>query len=194
MLVTVDDQNPQPGDSVEFTLDVRNLNNDGRYAFGEDNSIVGVEVQVRLAPGLEFASGWAPNPSQGTSSRKRIVSSGTWKVGDILITRPQVSPDARTVEIEAVLTTESLGAIPLEERCISAWVSDMTPPPDPGYPPSSLTACLGDDPPVLFESGTIGPVHRVRHVSGLVLAHLARPCMDTRMDDGSERCRSCSWL
>ena len=61
----------------------------------------------------------------------------------------------RQIEIEATLTGDSLQAIPLEERCIAARVVDSTPPPEPGFAMGSLTQCLGDDPPVLIDQGSV---------------------------------------
>ena len=167
VMVSVDDQNPRPGASVNFTLVVVNLN---AYIPSQlkDNSIVDVEVPIRLAPGLEFASGWTPAPSQGTFM-KANSRSGTWDVGDIVAARSE----AKTMQVEAELTTDSLASIPLEERCFSAWVSDMTPPPDPGFVLGSLTECLGDDPPVLLEEGTLGVMTAFPCVGVLTY-----PCVD----------------
>ena len=156
VMVSVDDQNPQPEGSVKFTLVVDNSSPHGSNGIATVtnnsilNSIVDVEASVRLGRGLEFVPGWVPNPSQGTFSTS-TTRSGTWDVGELL----SVLNDYGTLEIQAKLTTDSLADIPLEERCISAWVSDMTPPPDPDSFMGRLTACLGDDPPVLFESGDL---------------------------------------
>ena len=42
-----------------------------------------------------------------------------------------------------------------EERCITAWVASSKPPSAPDYALGSLTECLGDDPPVLLEEGSV---------------------------------------
>ena len=138
-----------------------------------------MEVQIRLQPGLEFAPGWEPVPSQGTLT-KTDGRSAVWDVGDLIhkLGNP-VSPG--TLEIQAKLTTDSLEVIPLEERCFSAWVSDMTPPPDPDYVLGSLKECLGDDPPVLFEEGTLGVM-----TAFPCLGVLTHPCLDEDGDGTSD--------
>ena len=185
VMVSVDDQNPEPGDSVKFTLTVGNLNRGGGE--GKRNSIVDVEVQVRLAPGLEFASDWTPNPGQGTFT-KTDSRLGRWDVGDLLDPRVD-SSRFQTMEVQARLTTDSLEDIPLEERCFRAWVSDMRPPPDPDYVMGRLTACLGDDPPVLFESGDLD-VPSVYPCVGVSTSTPPYPCRnednDNRIDSGLE--------
>ena len=149
--VSVDDQNPQPGDSVKFTLVVLNLRSN--TGVGVSNTLTDVEVSVKLGPGLVFPSSWTPTPSQGTFT-KTNNRAGTWEVG-VIHSRTHGDLAAKTLEIQASLTADSLADTPLEERCFTAWVSDMKPPPDPGYFMGSLTACLGDDPPVLFTSGKL---------------------------------------
>ena len=65
---------------------------------------------------------------------------------------PNNKPPFQEIAIQAQLTqSDSLDDIPLEERCITAWVSSSKPPPDPRYPLRRLTQCLGDDPLVLFD-------------------------------------------
>ena len=150
VMVSVDDQYPQPGDSVKFTLVAANLN--PTPGIGVSDTIADVEVSVSLGRGLEFASGWTPNPSQGTFSTS-TSSSGTWDVG--VLRNSKFGEPSETVEIQASLTAESLEDIPLEDRCFTALVSDMKPTPDPGYFLGRLRACLGDDPPVLFTSGKL---------------------------------------
>ena len=54
VVVSVDDQNPQPGDSVKFTLVAANLN--PTPGTGASDTIADVAVSVRLGRGLEFAS------------------------------------------------------------------------------------------------------------------------------------------
>ena len=82
--------------------------------------------------------------------------------------------------IEARLTTDSLTDIPLQERCITAWVSDMKPPPYPDNPLGRLTQCLGDDPTVLFESGQIGVMNVAFPCVGV--SPITYPCRD---EDGT---------
>ena len=169
VMVSVDDQYPEAGDSVNFNLAVLNLNIPDS-AFGLDNGILDVEVPVSLDPGLAFASGWTPTPSKGTFT-KTNSRSGTWEVEDIRASQGQ------TLKVETRLTADSLASIPLEKRCFSAWVSDMTPPPDPNYILGSLTECLGDDPPVLLEEGTLGAM-----TAFPCIGVLTYPCVD---EDGN---------
>ena len=187
VMVSVDDLNPGLEDSVKFTLAAVNLNGGGTPR--SRNSIVDVEVKVRLTPGLEFATGWTPNPSQGTFM-KEDSRSGTWDVGDILSPVSTGSPgNYRTLEIQARLTAVSLEDIPLEERCFSASVSDMLPPPDPDYVMGRLKACLGDDPPVLFESGGLD-LFTVHPCVGVSTSTPPYPCRnennDNSIDSGLE--------
>ena len=66
-------------------------------------------------------------------------------------------PRERDITIEAQLTSgegQGLADIPREERCITAWVEDSIPPPNPTYALDSLKQCLGE-PPVLLEEGSV---------------------------------------
>ncbi len=182
VMVSVDDQRPLPGGSVEFTLVAANLNPTG--GGGVSNSIADVEVSVRLGPGLEFAS--TPAPSGGTFTRTN-KRSGTWDVG--ALHRQGTTNRFHSARIEVMLNTDSLASIPLEERCFSAWVSDMKPPPDPDYVLGSLTECLGDDPPVLFESGVLD-LFTVHPCAGVSTSTPPYPCRnednDNSIDSGLE--------
>ena len=82
-------------------------------------------------------------------------------------------------DIETQLTSDSLTAIPLEERCITAWVADSTPPPAADYALGSLRECLGDDPPVLFEGGNLD-LFTLYPCAGVT--PIAYPCRDDDSD------------
>ncbi len=79
--------------------------------------------------------------------------------------------------------SDSLGDIPLEERCITAWVSSSKPPPTLGYPLRRLTQCLGDDPPVLFNDRELGLFTLYPCVG---VATIAYPCRDEDGDNTAD--------
>ena len=109
-------------------------------------------MKVELSKGLEFKSGWTP---PGTFV-KSDSQSAIWSPPDtdrISTTSPN-NPDHKEIEIQTQLTSDTLDKIPLEERCITARVTDSIPPPSPDYALGSLKQCLGG-PPVLLEEGSV---------------------------------------
>ena len=156
--LSVDNLAPTPSSpDVDFGLTVRSRNV-GDVAFRQfSGAIADIEIRVELSRGLRFKDGWTP-PDGFTKSSSQ---SATWSPGDLSFhTDHQVPPSARLpfgreIEIQTSLTSDSLADVPLEERCISAWVEDSFPPPDPYFVMGSLKQCLGDDPKVLFQSGEI---------------------------------------
>ena len=156
LLLSVDDLRPDAGGAVNFGLTADNENS-GEAAVSAFISLIGdIDIRLTLSDGLQFKTGWGPSGVTVASDRQ----SATWKPeatdtrGDVrgpATTRPQT----REIQIQAQLTSDTLADIPLEERCITAWVEDSTPPPSPDYALGSLKQCLGDDPPVLFEQGTL---------------------------------------
>lgn len=148
LLLSVDDLRPAGGGEVNFDLTADNAQ--GGAGTDNINLIADAEVKVELSDGLEFKSSWTPPTEFVTSGR-----SATWSVPDTDTKTDTTTPDSHNIEIETQLTTDSLDSIPLEDRCITAWVEDSIPPPSPDYALGSLKQCLGDDPPVLFEEGPI---------------------------------------
>ena len=145
LLLTVSDLRPSEGDDVDFTLTARNFN---PVPTAGTSLIGGIEIKVELSEGLEFKSVTAwPRPAGFTTPSGR---SATWSLADDMEAN---MPE--TIAIETQLTTDSLDAIQLEDRCITAWVEGSIPPPSPDYSFGSLTQCLDDDPLVLFNENQI---------------------------------------
>lgn len=175
--VNVNDRYPEAGDDLEFTLLVDNLI--PRHGSGLDYTVVGVEVSVQLSDGLDFKPSWNPAPSRGSFVKNPDNRSGTWSAGDL----GHWTGSTETMRIQARLTSQTLANIPLRERCITAWVSDMKPPLDPGNPLGRLTVCLGEEgePTVLLESGTVGAF-----TPFLCIGVLIHPCRDVDGDGTSD--------
>ena len=153
LLLSVDELGPAAGDDLNFDLTAQNLS--GAHAPVSDfiDLIGDIEIRVELSSGLEFKS------TTDWTRPTGFVTAGplaTWKpdpVDSKNDTMQTALPSSREIEIQTQLTSDSLDDIPLEERCITAWVADSTPPPQADYVLGSLKQCLGDDPTVLFEEG-----------------------------------------
>ena len=167
LFLSVDDLRPAAEGDVNFDL---SANSPFSAITGGTTRIGGIEVKVELSEGLGFKSSWTPPSEFVTSGR-----TATWKPADAIINMPE------EIEIEAQLTSDSLASIPLEERCITAWVVNSIPPPSPDYAFGSLKQCLGDVPTVLINSGEIDllTVHYCEKVGGEILY----PCRDNDEDD-----------
>ena len=155
LLLSVDDLAPAVGADLNFDLTARNFNVTQAAASDFINLIDDIEIKVELSNGLQFKTGW--NPDKVTVAPDG--QSATWEP-DAVDTRGDVSPQIRPAsrelaDIQTQLTSDSLTDIPLEDRCITAWVADSTPAPSADYVLGSLTECLGDDPPVLLEEGSV---------------------------------------
>ena len=154
LLLSVDDLRPGAGDDLDFDLRARNFNvgqTSGSYWI---NLIADIEIKVELSGGLRFKSGWSPTGVTVAPGRQ----SATWTPEAVDVRTDvgnQMRPSSRDLEIQTELTSDSLDDIPLEDRCITAWVSKSTPPPSADYVLGSLKQCLRDEPTVLIEEGEL---------------------------------------
>ena len=150
LLLSVDDLRPAAGGDVNFGLTAYNAQGGGGDTI---NLIADAKVKVELSDGLEFKSGWTP-PSTFVKSDSQ---SATWSPPDTDTKATTTTVlESQEIEIKTQLTSDSLTDIPLEDRCITARVTDSIPPPSADYPFGSLKQCLGDDPTLLFAEGSIG--------------------------------------
>ena len=150
LLLSVDDLRPDAGGDVDFGLTAHQLASGNSQVY---NTVGDIDIRVELSRGLEFKSttDWTRPDAFTTTGR-----SATWTPGAVdVYGADNTRPSKRDIAIEAKLTSDSLDDIPLEERCITARVEDSIPPPNPDYVLSRLTQCLGDDPPVLLNSGKV---------------------------------------
>ena len=162
LLLSVSNLRPAAGGAVNFGLTAENLNVELGIAEDYINLIDEIEIEVELSDGLEFNWQSAVPADFAIDSVNR--QSGTWEPEgvDAIFPDDQTNNlsaflDSRNISIPTQLTSDpSLAEIPLEERCITAWVEDSIPPPSPDYALGRLTQCLGDDPPLLFTEGSIG--------------------------------------
>ena len=156
LLLSVDDLRPDAGGSVAFDLTARNGHTraEGYYIYLTADA----SVKVELSRGLKFQDGW--NPPDTVKFVKSGSQSATWYPPDTDTEATELlfkdlHQRSHEIRIETQLTPESLEEIPLEERCITAWVEESIPPPDPNNALGSFRQCLRDDPPVLFDSGEV---------------------------------------
>ena len=149
LLLSVDDLRPEAEGDVNFGLTV--LNRGGGGTTGFINLIADASVKVELSRGLRFKEVWTPPATFVKSSSQ----SATWFPPDTDTHRHTPRPVSQEIEIETQLTSDTLADIPLEGRCVTAWVEDSTPPPSPGNVFGRLEQCLGDDPKVVFKDGEI---------------------------------------
>ena len=171
LLLSVDDLRPDAGGDVDFGLAAKQEAPEGNSLLY--NVVDEIEIRVELSEGLEFKAGWT-RPTGFTT----VGRSATW-TPEAVSRRIQVRPLMREIEIEVQLTSDSLDAIPLEERCITAWLEDSIPPPNPDYVLGSLKQCLGDDPKVLFQSGELDLFTLYSCVG---VTQIAYPCRDDNSD------------
>ena len=155
--LSVSNLRPAEESAVNFGLTARNRNTPIGVFSAYINLIDDIKIKVELSDGLEF--NWQPAaPADFDEAGSR--QSGTWMPEGVDTIEPDPNNEyafliSRSINIQTQLTSDSLTDIPLEERCITAWVEDSIPPPSPDYALGSLTQCLGDDPPVLINSGEI---------------------------------------
>lgn len=178
LLLSVEDLSPDAGGDVGFDLTARQL---GVGSGSTSNLVEEIEIQVELSDGLKFKESWTP-----TAADKFTIAAGrqsaTWKPdavdGDSV---DKTRPGSREIDIQVQLTSDSLNDIPLKERCITAWVEDSIPPPNPAFALGRLTQCLGDDPPVLFQDGSVGaltPFPCGKNSSNVAVGFTTYPCGD----------------
>ncbi|MCY4365708.1 MAG: fibronectin type III domain-containing protein [Chloroflexi bacterium] len=150
LLLSLDNLRPDAGGDVGFDLTARNQL--GIPTSSDINLIADAAVKVELSKGLKFNEGWDPPDTFVKSGSQSAI----WSPPDTDTKfSDKTNPESREIEIQAQLTSDTLDKIPLEERCITARVTDSIPPPSADYALGSLTECLGDDPPVLLEEGSV---------------------------------------
>ena len=121
-----------------------------------DKTLLDVQVEVGLSPGLAFAR--SPQAPAGTSFS---TATGIWDVGtlDDDATAGDADETPKSLEV-AVRLDGSLEDLPLEERCLTAEVVRSR----PWLTFDHLgrenrfriaTVCLGEDPPVVLTSGGV---------------------------------------
>ena len=178
LLLYVSNLRPEAGGDVNFDLAALNLQ---RFAApsGHIDIITNINIGVTLSDGLEFKKGWTP-PDEFVKSGSQ---SAAWQPAAVDKYGRTTRPGSREIAIETQLTSDSLEEIPLDERCIIAWVEDSKPPPSPSYALGSLKQCLGDDPPVLLSEGSVAfltsfpciddsrtDAHQCQNVPGIAVA------------------------
>ncbi len=177
LLLKVSDLRPDAGGGVDFGLTANNFNS---IADDTDhiNLIADARVKVKLSKGLKFKETWNPPATEKSGGQ-----SATWSPQDTDTDGTTATPPSQDIKIETQLTLNTLEEIPLEERCITVWVEDSKPPPSPGYALGSLTECLGDDPPVLFEEGGLDLFTLYPCVG---VTPIAYPCRDDDSDSTAD--------
>ena len=121
-----------------------------RFAGSGNSRKVDAQVKITLTPGLSFAS----------SSMTDTTISGntaTWRVGE-----QGERADAKTLSVPVNLS----GSAPLEKRCLTAEVTEVTPPdPEDWRFDNVATVCLGDAPTELLGAWSIRTEPSLRHTS-----------------------------
>ncbi len=184
LLLSVDNLEPEAGGDVNFGLSAQNYNPGYVTSWHFGGHIADIVIQVELSDGLQFKSGWVPPDEFAIAFSGR---SATWQPAAVdkkANTSGNAKPAFQEIAIQAQLTqSENLNDIPLEERCITAWVSSSKPPPNPRNPLRRLTQCLGDDPPVLFNDQELG-LFTLHPCVGVT--PIAYPCRDDDSDNTAD--------
>lgn len=153
LLLSVNNLRPDSGGDVDFGLTAQDFHPMAADA-GYQNAIADIVVEVELSEGLDFKTGWNPSDVTVASDGR----SATWEPAPVdrkVDTSATAFPQSRVITINTQLTSVSLDSIPLEKRCITARVASSKPSPSTDYAFGSLRQCLGDDPPLMFEEGTL---------------------------------------
>ena len=142
-LASISDRFPQPGGTATFTVGAYNIS---LYIPGlilashQDDTVLEVQVEISLSPGLSFA-GSQPEAPTGTSFD---TTTGIW---DLPTIGPRPRDNALSLPVAVNLASESLSDLPLEERCLTARVVSAA----PWFASDiskrvndSFTACLGE--------------------------------------------------
>ena len=156
LLLSVDDLEPAAGDDLNFDLTALNAGAAGRATVDDFIDLIGdIEIRVTLSDGLEFksTSDWTRPTGFTTTGR-----SATWKPEAVDKKGGTDFPVPGKLKFRPNSPRTPWTPSRWEDRCFTAWVVDSTPPPPPpaDYALGSLTECLGDDPPVLFQEGSVG--------------------------------------
>ena len=152
LLLSVDGLRPDAGGDVDFGLTAHDAARGGAADIGSINAIVDINIKVELSDGLEFKGDWDP-PSEFVKSGSQSATWGPEPVDRKADTSKIAFPIERDIEIQTQLTSHSLEDIPLEERCITARVTDSKPPPQPGLRLGQSQAMPGRRPAVAFQVG-----------------------------------------
>ena len=181
LLLSVDNLMPEAEGDVNFDLTANNQNITTSPFSRFRNMIADARVRIKLSKGLKFKEGWTP-PAEFDMSNNRTA---TWSPQntDTTAAVPDLYPRFRGIEIQTQLTSDSFSNIPLGERCVTAWVEDSIPPPSSDYVLGNIKQCLGDDPPLLFEQGTLRSLTAYPCVDASGNVITAYPCNDKNGSD-----------
>ena len=131
VLASVDDLRPQSNGQVTFTVDAKNRGSVSRSFHREKED---VKVKITLAPGMSFASSTMPDTTISENS-------AIWTVGEL----PETRAATRTKSLDVPVNLS--GNSPLETRCLTAEVYQVTPPdPEIQRHDDAARVCLGDGP------------------------------------------------
>ena len=133
---------PQQGEVTTFTVTAGNDSRElppGIRSQVQDHSMLEVQVEISLSPGLSFA-GTQPEPPSGTMFD---TTTGRWNIG----TLEDGSANDKSLPVAVNLTADSLADLPMESRCLTAKVGA-----EPWFASDPLrqlddtaTACLGKE-------------------------------------------------
>ncbi len=132
---------PQQGEVTTFTVTAGNDSGNfpGIRRQVQDHSMLEVQVEISLSPGLSFA-GTQPEPPSGTMFD---TTTGRWNIG----TLEDGSANDKSLPVAVNLTADSLADLPMESRCLTAKVGAV-----PWFASDPLrqlddtaTACLGKE-------------------------------------------------
>ncbi len=153
LLLSVEDLSPDAGEVVDFDLTAQQLGSRGANSL---NLVGEIEIQVELSDGLKFKQDWTPTAADKFKITEPGRQSATWTPNAVTPDPDTTRPNKREIEMEVQLTSDpGLNDIPLKERCITAWVEDSIPPPNPAFALGRLKQCLEDPPLELITSGDV---------------------------------------
>ena len=152
--VGVSDRFPQPGEGTTFTVYAANIERGAQSGFTSasyDNTQVDVEVAVSLSAGLAYAE-TQPQAPGGTTFDP---VTGIWDVGTLPVHVPGTGNFlVLRFPVAVTLSNDSLADLPLEERCLTAEVTNAVPWPSKREN-DTATVCLGDEPKIPLREGDV---------------------------------------
>ncbi len=135
VLASVDNLHPPLESATFFKVSAKNPSDKPTGRSRSVHDKVDTQVKITITEGLSFA--WANTPDDITISGQ----SATWYISHL----PSASDATRTKTLEVPVKLS--GSTPLETRCLTADVQQVTPPDPDGHRHDDLaTVCLGDPP------------------------------------------------
>ena len=151
-VVGASNQLPQVGESTSFTVEAFNVAGRTPAGVAENHDQFDVQVEISLSEGLVFAGDQPQAPAGTTFNPAPGTGAGIWDIGTIRYSVVDRRSEIKDISVAVNLTADSMEALPLAGRCLTAKVTRAW----PLFEFNSLkrgndihTLCLGQAPTVV---------------------------------------------